>query len=380
MRTVYKIGWGIVGLSIVFTSCRKPKGCTDESAINYDVEAVKDDGSCEYEIYDPTAYSLETPYTLAQYLPDPFIPEDNPLTEEGVALGRKLFYEKKLSGDNTQNCATCHKQENAFTDPAQFSTGIDGLQGDRNAMPLFNMAWNFNDEYFWDGRTSTIEGQAHDPVVNPIEMHEIWPNVVAKLQADSEYPTLFKQVFGTDQIDSLMVVKAIAQFERTLISGNSKFDKYLRGEAQLTPSELSGYNIFMDESGGDCFHCHGDPYNPLWTDNLYHNNGLDATFTDLGREAVTGDPADRGKFKTPSLRNLVYTAPYMHDGRFQTIDDVINHYSVGLQYSPTLDPLMKNVGVGGVQLNPQDRLDLKAFLLTLTDEDFVTNPKFSDPN
>jgi len=177
-----------------------------------------------------------------------------------------------------------------------------------------------------------------------------------------------------------VVTKAIAQFERTLISSNSKFDKYLLGEATLTPEELNGFNVFMDETKGDCFHCHGDPYNPLWTDNLYHNNGLDATHTDIGRAAVTGDPSDVGLFKTPSLRNLIYTAPYMHDGRFETIDEVINHYSVGLVYSPTLDPLMKNINTGGVQLNPQDRLDLKAFLLTLTDESFVTNPKFSDPN
>lgn len=380
MNKHISIGIVLFMIGVFNSSCRKPKGCTDPEAINYDIKAEIDNETCEYEIINPRAYILEVPYTLSQYLQAPNIPSDNPLTVEGVELGRKLFYEKKLSGDNTQNCASCHKQENAFTDPDQFSTGIDGIQGNRNGMPLYNMAWNLQDEFFWDGRSRTIENQAFGPVVNPIEMHEIWPNAVAKLQADALYPKLFKVVFGSDLIDSNMVVKAIAQFERTLISGNAKFDKYLRGESQLTPSELSGYNIFMDESGGDCFHCHGDPYNPLWTDNLYHNNGLDAIFSDLGRGAVTGNPADNGLFKTPSLRNLIYTAPYMHDGRFETLDEVINHYSVGLQYSTTLDPLMKNVNTGGVQLNPQDRLDLKAFLLTLTDEDFINNPNFSDPN
>lgn len=370
----------IMAISILNVSCRKPKGCTDPDALNYDINAELDNKTCEYEIINPTDYVLEVPYLFSQYLPSPITPTDNPLTIEGIALGRKLFYEKKLSGDNSQSCAGCHKQENAFTDPDQFSTGIDGLQGNRNAMPLVNMAWNFDDEFFWDGRSSTIEGQAFGPVVNPIEMHAIWPNVVAKLQSSTKYPKLFKVVFGTDIIDSNMVVKALAQFERTLISGNAKFDKYLRGESELTPSELDGYNIYMDESGGDCFHCHGDPYNPLWTDNSYHNNGLDATFSDLGRGIVTSNPADNGLFKTPSLRNLIYTAPYMHDGRFETLDEVINHYSVGLVYSTTIDPLMKNVSTGGVQLNPQDRLNLKAFLLTLSDEDFVSNPEFSNPN
>ena len=369
----------IVAVSIFSTSCKKKEGCTDASALNYDSKAKHDDGSCQYEVVNPTAYSLEIPYTLGHYLPAPNLPEDNPLTVEGIELGRKLFYDEILSGDNTQSCASCHRQEHAFADTGAFSVGIDGLLGGRSAMPIWNMAWNYSDKFFWDGRAIGVEGQAHDPVVNPVEMHENWPNAVAKLQNHSKYPKLFKTVFGTEVIDSIMVTKAIAQFERTLVSANSKFDKYLRGEVALSPSELSGYNIFMDESGGDCFHCHGDANNPLWTDNKFHNNGLDAVPADGGLEDVTGDPNDRGKFKTPSLRNLIYTAPYMHDGRFATLDEVINFYSVGLHYSSTIDPLMKNVSTGGVQLSPQDRLDLKAFLLTLTDEDFVTNPKFSDP-
>jgi len=372
--------YAILSIGIVFTSCRKKEGCTDSEALNFDSKAKRDNGTCQYDIYNPTAYNLEIPYTLGKYLPAPLIPEDNPMTEEGVALGRKLFYENLLSGNNTQNCASCHLQEHAFADPAPFSTGIDGLQGARSAMPIWNMAWNSGDKFFWDGRVEAIEGQALKPVVDVVEMHAVWPNVVDKLQAHSEYPDLFKKAFGTDIIDSNLVVKAIAQFERTLMSGNSKFDKYLNGQAQLTPSELNGYNIFMDEAGGDCFHCHGEAVNPLWTDNDFHNNGLDATHSDLGLGAVTGNANDNGKFKTPSLRNLIYTAPYMHDSRFNTLDEVINFYSIGLQYSSTIDPLMKNVSAGGVQLNPQDRLDLKAFLLTLTDESFINNPNYSNPN
>ncbi len=370
----------LVAFTLLNTSCRKKEGCTDSTALNYDSRAVRDDGSCEYEVLNPTAYSLKVPYTFSKYLLPPLIPEDNPMTKEGVELGRKLFYEKILSGDNSMSCAGCHRQANAFADTGRFSMGIDGQLGGRSAMPIFNAAWNNDHLFFWDGRANSIEDQAFGPVVNPVEMHETWVNAVSELQAHSEYPRLFKKVFGTETIDSVLVAKAIAQFERTLISGNSKFDKYLRGEVSLTPQELSGFNVFMDEAGGDCFHCHGSPTNPLWTDNKFRNNGLDAVITDKGLGAITGDPNDDGKFKTPSLRNLSYTAPYMHDGRFATIDDVINFYSVGLQYSPTIDPLMKNVGVGGAQLDPQERLDLKAFLMTLNDEDFVNNPDFSDPN
>ena len=161
--------------------------------------------------------------------------------------------------------------------------------------------------------------------------------------------------------------------KRTLISANSKFDKFLLGELNLSPEELNGFNVFMDEAKGDCFHCHGSDKNPLWTDNIFHNNGLDETFADLGLGSVTGDPADNGKFKSPSLRNLKFTAPYMHDGRFASIDDVINHYSHGLKNSSTIDPLMKKVEQGGVGLTDKDKADLKTFLLTLSDYDFINN-------
>ncbi len=375
-----------VALAITMSSCRKEPGCIDPNALNYNPDAKVDDGTCLYEnpsstnnntgSGEPTPYELQIPQLFAQYLPEPYIPEDNPLTVEGVALGKKLFYDPILSGDGTQSCASCHMPDVAFSDTAQFSTGIDGVLGGRNAMPVFNMAWNYGRKFFWDGRALDLEGQALGPVVNPVEMHNTWPNAVAALQNHPDYPALFKAAFGADQIDSMLVVKAIAQFERTLISGNSKFDRYLMGIESLTPQELNGFNIFMDENAGDCFHCHGNPANPLWTDNDFHNNGLDSVFSDLGLGAITGDPNDNGKFKTPSLRNLSYTAPYMHDGRFATLDEVIEHYSTGLKWSPTIDPLMKKVSQGGVQLSAQQKADLKAFLLTLNDDSFVTNPDF----
>jgi cytochrome c peroxidase len=209
-------------------------------------------------------------------------------------------------------------------------------------------------------------------------MHTTWPEVAYKLSQDPDYPQLFEAAFGIISIDSTLVSNAIAQFERTLISSNSKFDAYLMGSGSLTTQEIDGFNIFMDESKGDCFHCHGSENNPLWTDNKFHNNGLDSNITDLGLGGISGDPSDDGKFKSPSLRNLIFTAPYMHDGRFSTIEEVINHYSHGLVNSPTIDPLMKKVNQGGVQLSTQEKASLKAFLLTLTDEEFVNNPNFSN--
>lgn len=335
--------------------------------------------SVEPYVNAPTSIPLQIPQLFKDLILDPVIPLDNPQTQEGVILGKKLFFDPILSANNTQACANCHNPTNAFTDSRQFSEGIDGISGNRNSMPLFNLAWNYDDRFFWDGRESGLENQAFEPITNPIEMHTTWPEVAEKLQQHPDYPELFRVAFGSTPIDSVLVSKAIAQFERTLISSNSKFDNYLSGNTELTPQESEGFNVFMDEAKGDCFHCHGSNNNPLWTDNKFHNNGLDSVLTDLGLGGVTGDPSDNGKFKSPSLRNLIFTAPYMHDGRFSSIDEVINHYSEGLQNSPTIDPLMKKVSQGGVQLSLQEKANLKAFLLTLTDEAFINNPNFSNP-
>lgn len=329
-----------------------------------------------------TAYSFEYPEIFTKNLPPISIPIDNPMTKEGVKLGQKLFYDTRLSINDNQSCASCHAINKSFSDSTRHSIGSEGFEGKRNAMPLVNMGWMSS--FFWDGRSNSLEAQAFLPVVDPIEMHETWPNTLSKLQADSNYPLLFKQVFGTTTIDSIMVAYAIAQFERTLISGNSPFDKYLlTGSTGWSAADelaaYQGFALFMDENKGDCFHCHGDSFNPLWTDNQFHNNGLDVSFSDKGLAGVTGNPSDEGKFKTPTLRNVAFTAPYMHDGRFNSLDDVINHYSEGLVYSTTIDPLMKKVDNGGAQLTADEKYYLKMFLISLSDSSFTKNKAFSNP-
>ena len=339
--------------------------------------------------YNPTYVDLND--RLPSYLPRMDIPADNKTTIEGIELGRALFYEPLLSGDGTQSCGSCHNQSYGFTDNGKkFSTGIDQVEGNRNSMQIINAG--LRTSFFWDGRAATLEDQAFGPVTNPIEMHEKWPRAVAKINDISTYREMGYKAFGVVQLDSVLISKAIAQFERSIISGNSKYDRWKKGEYQMTPQEDYGRKLFNKDRdeirdslgnviqvipGADCFHCHGDLSD--FTDNLFHNNGMDEIFTDPGREKVTGNAYDRGKFKVPTLRNIEYTAPYMHDGRFKTLDEVIDHYSDGLVHSATIDPLMKNVDIGGVRLSLSEKAALKAFLLTLSDPDFLDNPDYSEP-
>ncbi|MBL6657855.1 MAG: c-type cytochrome [Flavobacteriales bacterium] len=330
--------------------------------------------SCERDIpiveaidYNPAFIPFEVP----RRFPSPNLPPDNPLSEEGIELGKKLFYDPILSGNNTLSCADCHFQSKGFSDPATFSVGIEGVLGTKNASAIINAAWNTSN--FWDGRTISLEEQALGPVTSFIELHSpSWEQVSQELMDNLEYKVLFKQAFNADIIDSSHVVKAIAQFERILVSSESKFDKFLDYRASLTPSELRGKEIFNTEKG-DCFHCHSYP---LFTSNLFHNNGLDPEgIMDNGRFNVTNDPNDKGKFKSPTLRNVELTAPYMHDGRFATLEEVIEHYNFGGHNSSTIDPLMKKVDVG-LGLTQQDKTDLINFLKTLTDTAFINNPDF----
>jgi cytochrome c peroxidase len=333
------------------------------------VSCKKDD---DEKFFTPTFLTIERPAGF----PEMIIPAENPTTVEGVALGRKLFYETLLSGNNTMSCGSCHNQSLAFTDNGRsVSTGIDGIQGNRNAQALINLGWNR--KFFWDGRAQSLEIQALEPITNPIEMHETWPNAISKLKSAKTYKEDFFKAFGTNDFNSSHAVKALAQFMRTMISYNSRLDKKLRYEINLTPNELNGLVIYMTERG-DCFHCHNIDGGRLLTDNLFHNNGLDSVFTDSGLYGITGNPSDMGKFLTPTLRNIALTAPYMHDGRFATLEEVVEHYNSGGKPSATVDPLMKHVGTG-LGLSAQEKADLVAFLKTFTDSTFITNPAFSNP-
>ena len=252
----------------------------------------------------------------------------------------------------------------------RFSTGAEGGTGTRNAMPPANLAWQ--EMYFWDGRAGSLREQVLQPIVNPLEMHESLTNVVAKLARADDAPS-FARAFGFPEITVDRLARALEQFLLTLTSHRSKFDRVLLGQEKLTAQEQRGFELFNTEYdprrgqfGADCFHCHGGP---LFSDFTFHNNGLDAegSAKDPGRFLVTGSRADRGKFKTPSLRNVALTGPYMHDGRFATLEEVVAHYCTGVRRSATLDPNLAKHPDGGIALSAADQPALVAFLRTLTD-------------
>ncbi len=334
------------------------------------------------ECPDPTPLSL----TLPTYFPELPNPSDNPLTVEGVALGRRLFYDPILSADSTLACGGCHTQALAFGDSRRFSQGIHGDMSRRQAPSIINPAWLLNG-VFWDGRAADLEEQASKPVPEPKEMSLPWPDAIARLEADPAYRDLFCAAFGSSEITMERVVKAIAQFERTFISANSKFDQWKRGEIAFTPMEQRGYVFFLTEGKGDCFHCHLEPLfaEPLFGTASFHNTGLDSIVVDGGRAEISGNAADMGKFKAPSLRNIMVSPPYMHDGRFTTIDEVLAHYNGGFLHGrpptdldPLVDPLINKRALRPT-MSAADLDTLKAFLNTLTDTDFLTNPNLSNP-
>ena len=354
---------------------------------------------------EPTSPNFAaTPYNfnVPPYFPTQLnIEEDNPLTVEGVELGRYLFYDGRLRGypgsdpDSLMSCATCHIQQYGFEcglDNPRFpdgkTTGITGIPTPHSMMPLCNLIFNHNG-YFWSGiirksnpepQQQTLEDVVCMGVIAPHEMNSTIERCVQTIASINSYPPKFKAAFGTEEVTAERIQKAIGQFIRTLVSYNSKFDKYIRGEVQLSPDELQGLVLFITEEGADCFHCHGGDGNVLMTTNLFYNNGLDDVFTDSrDRFSVTFNPNDKGAYRAPSLRNIEITAPYMHDGRFKTLDEVIDFYSEGVKYSPYVSSLMHKAGQSGAMLTPLQKRQLKAFLLTLTDEEFLTNPKFSKP-
>ena len=336
----------------------------------------------------PTAYALVVPSKFPAPVPSP---ADNPLTVEGVALGRHLFYEKALSVTNTVACASCHRQELAFTDGLARAQGVNGTLSPRSAMSLGNLAWE--PRLTWDGAATSLEAQARIPIENPVEMHQTLTAGVARLQATSNYPALFRAAFGSSAITEANTLKALAQFERTLISSNSRYDQFMNGNrTALSTLEQQGLVLFTTHPlpnaiptqslrGGNCGDCHSGS---LLTNHTFSNNGLDATFADLGLGLQTGLPTDNGKFRVPSLRNIALTAPYMHDGRFTTLAQVVDHYNEHvILNSPNIDPLLLNTsntaGHFTLELTADEKTKILAFLQTLTDTTFTHDPRFAKP-
>jgi cytochrome c peroxidase len=362
-------------LIMIFVSSCKKHGNENEVTPSVPVTPVT--------AYNATPYNLQFPY----YFGTPVAAPGNPLTKEGIYLGRMLFYEKKLSGNNTMSCGSCHKQKFAFADSSAFSMGIDGMNGSRSAMALSNLAWQT--KFFWDGRAGSMEEQALGPIQNPVEMHETLASAIQKLQSTPGYPPLFKAAFGTDIIDATLISRAIAQFERTLVSSKSRFDQFRSGDqSALTPQEQNGYLLFTTHPvpssniyGGNCSDCHGGD---LQMNNTFQNNGIDSVFSDLGLEVITHRSTDSAKFKVPSLRNIALTAPYMHDGRFNNLQEVLQQYNAHVaRKAPLFSPIMGASNTeGGFQLDltQQQMDDIIAFLNTLTDTEFISDTTFSDPH
>jgi cytochrome c peroxidase len=319
----------------------------------------------------PSAPSSATPraFVVPAGFPQPALPSDNPLTDEGVRLGEVLFNDRRLSAGTAQSCADCHQAERAFSDGRAVSPGADGTLGTRNAPALFNLAWSPN--YGWDGAKTRLRDQVTAAMLNPIEMHADPAVVVATLGKDAEFRRAFAGVFGSPEISVERIGLAIEQYLLTLVTADSKFDRAMRGSATLTEEELQGLALFATEfdpvrgrRGADCFHCHGGM---LFTDFGIRSNGLGDSSADRGLAQVTGKTTDGGKFKTPSLRNVALSGPYMHDGRFATLEEVVAHYDHGVRRTAALDPNLAKHPDAGLALTAAEQRALIAFLRTLTD-------------
>ena len=371
-----KLSFSLLLLILGFAACKDDDG--SDPMVGEDLTNIA---------YDPTAHTLNIPPGL----PSMDIPADNPLTDEGIELGRRLFYDPILSKDSTISCSSCHQLKYSFNDIAAISPGVGGLLGNRSSMSLINIGFQ-SKGMFWDGRSPTLEDQALHPVENPVEMAELWKDVEVKLRRHPDYKKRFRQAFGIDNtmdISKELAAKAIAQFERTLISANSRYDKL---KWQLDPNpfllsdlEIDGSKIYYDDQQGGpndpkghCAHCHDGK--ALYTSEVYRNNAITQVatlndFPDKGLGAITGNLTDNGMFRSPSLRNIVLTAPYMHDGSIQTLEEVIEHYNSGGHYAD-------NVVLGSItqlNLSEYDKMALLAFLDALTDTTYHSNPAFQNP-
>lgn len=336
--------------------------------------------SCEKDmVIDSDHYVLNSPKNF----PPPSIPNDNPLTKNKILLGRHLFFDKRLSSDKEISCNSCHKQEAAFGSNNKIDLKVNHGQTLRNSSTLFNLV--YTKAFFWDGRTKTLESTCDDALLGEQNFQDSF--IVTRLMKDSKYITLFDNAYKTNSPNKLMIVEALSSFIRTMISSNSKVDRGAREgnpNKYLNAKEIEGREFYETEVA-DCFHCHGDiTGSPLMTDNLFHNNGLDiatvaSDFKDAGLGEHTKNNFDYGKFKTPPLRNLSFSFPYMHDGRMATLDDVLSHYDKNIKISYTIDVNMKKANVGGLKLLPSQLNSLKAYLLSFDDNEFIKDTAFSNP-
>jgi len=335
---------------------------------------------------EPCNAPAAKPYTLVKpfRFPDMTIPADNALTEEGVDLGHYLFFDSTLSFNHSISCGSCHRPEYGFADSGKvFSLNAKSLPTKRNTPALLNSG--YQNKFFYDGRQLTLEDAIDDAIVH--EMFVDWDASINYLSASSFYTKKFIAAYGCDSaINKKNIIKSMAQFIRTIISsGSSEIDTKLiipNNPSMLSAAEYNGYQLFVS-ARGDCFHCHFT--SPLTSDNLFHNSGLEDSdtsffgFEDLGRGGFTKDSIDNGKFKTPTLRNITMTGPYMHDGRFQTLKEVIDFYSDSVKWSPTLDPKMIHAGNIRLHLTSPEKADLLAFINTMADRDISVNPQYTNP-
>lgn len=298
--------------------------------------------------------------------------EGNPLSNKAFALGKKLFYDVRLSADKSVSCGSCHQQFAAFAQlDHSVSHGVNNCLGKRNAPVLFNLAWQ--KEFFWDGGAKNLEIVPVNAITDACEMATDLNTIVAFLKSTSPYPTLFAEAFGQNTITSQNLLRALTQFTATMVSANSKYDKVMRNPQQyaFTAEEQQGYQLFKDK----CASCHAEP---LFTDLSYRSNGLDQNSADEGRKIITGLESDKGKFRVPTLRNIELSSPYMHDGRFNSLEKVLAHYNAGVQLTANLDPILKANGQTGIALSTLQKQQIISFLKTLTDDEFIKNKIFSE--
>ena len=333
--------------------------CSEEDTDN-GYEAIVENDTLSIEIPD---YFPEVTYNF----------EANPPTEKGFELGKKLFYDGKLSSDGVVSCGFCHIQDFSFTHHTHIvSHGVNGALGTRNAQPLQNMI--FMNEFTWDGAAESLDAQPIIPITAEVEMNESFSNIIDKLQADEEYPQLFAEAFENGEVNTDNMLKAISQFLVMMVSADSKYDKILKNEgSQFTAEEEAGKVLFDQK----CATCHAGV---LFTDQSYRNNGLpiDPEYDDEGRSRITGLQADKYKFKVPSLRNIQITYPYMHDGRFQTLAQVLDHYDSGMVVTENLDPVFQQNENLGISLTEDEKQKIIAFLETLTDDNFLLDDRFAE--